>query len=73
MAISILLKPGKDGTQASLQLKTSATGVAAIFAGEGKHQLKAKGAFTPSVTTSTSPAYRAGATIILRHPDSNPD
>lgn len=66
MEIGIQLKLGKDGTQASLQVKTSATGVAAIFAGKGKHQLKGKGVFAPSSALVASPAHGAGATIFLQ-------
>ena len=45
MQIDIVLKLGKDFSQASLALTTDATGTAAIFAGRGKHTLKGKGSF----------------------------
>ncbi len=45
---TFVLKFGKDGTQVSLQLKTSASGSTIYGAGQGKHQIKGKGSFAPA-------------------------
>jgi hypothetical protein len=60
LALSLVVKMGKNGTQASATLKASATGVAALFAGNGKHQLEAKGAFSPGVFPTSG-----GAGVVL--------
>lgn len=52
LVVSLVVKMGKDAAKASVTLKASGTGVAAIFAGAGKHSIKAKGVFSPGVTFS---------------------
>jgi hypothetical protein len=49
LVVELVVKMGKGNATASATLKAKATGVAALFAGSGKHQLKAKGVFQPGV------------------------
>jgi hypothetical protein len=60
LELGLVVKVAKDGTQVSAQLKATADGVAALFAGTGKHQLKAKGAFVSAALHGGS-----GASVIL--------
>jgi hypothetical protein len=46
---AFVIKFGKDETQVSLQLKTSATGMTIFGSGKGKHSVKGKGAFAPGI------------------------
>lgn len=46
---AFVIKLGKNGTQVSLQLKTSAVGMTVFGSGKGKHSVKGKGAFAPGI------------------------
>ena len=50
---SFLLKLDRQGTQISLELKTSAPGASALGTGHGQHRIKGKGAFALGLLPSS--------------------